>query len=72
MYSTSSHNVSTCPYYLFYAHSNLPLPLTQCTGLEGGESFGYAAKFGMTDTLCVLEETLEREHHLVHTPLEGC
>ena len=70
--STSSHNVSTCPYYLLYAHSDLPLPLAQCTGLEGGESFGYAANFGMTDALWGLEETLEMEHHLVYTPLEGC
>ena len=26
----------------------------------------------MTDALYGLEETLEREHHLVYTPLEGC
>ena len=50
----------------------MPLPLAQCTGLEGGESFGYAANLGMDNALCGLEETLEREHHLVYTPLEGC
>ena len=72
MCNTSSHNVSTCPYYVFYAYSDLPLPLAQCTGLEAGESFGYGASFGMTDTFYELEETLVREHDLVNTPLEGC
>ena len=41
-------------------------------GLEGGESFGYAANFGMTDALWGVEETLDREHNPVYTPLEGC
>ena len=40
MCSTSSHNVSSCPYYLFYAHSDWPLPLAQCTGLEGVNLLG--------------------------------
>ena len=71
MCNTSSHNVSTCP-YAFYAHSDLPLPLAQCTGLEGGESFGNAATLGIDYACCGLEETLVREHNLVYTPLEGC
>jgi len=72
MCSASSQNVSTFPYYLFYAHTDLPLPLAQCTGLEGGESFGYAANLGLDNALCGLEETLGRDPNLVYTPLEGC
>ena len=34
--------------------------------------FGYAAHFGMNYDLCGLEDTLDREHNLVSTPLEGC
>jgi len=41
-------------------------------GVRGGESFGYAANLGMDNALCGLGETLEREHNLVYTPLEGC
>jgi len=72
MCNTSSHNVSTCPYYAFYAHSDSSLPLAQCTGLEGVQSFGHGANLGMDDAFCGLEETLVREHDLVNTPLEGC
>ena len=66
MCSTSSHNVSTCPYYLFYVHSDLPLALPLA------QSFGYAANLGMDSALCGLEETHEWKYNLVYTPLEGC
>ena len=48
------------------------LPLAQCTGLEGGEPFGYVTNFGMNNDLCGFEDTLDRGHNLVFTPLEGC
>ena len=41
-------------------------------GVRGGEPFGYAANFGMNYDLCGLEDTLDRGHNLVYTPLEGC
>jgi len=37
-----------------------------------GQSFELGAGFDMTDALCRMEETLDREHNLVSTPLEGC
>jgi len=40
-------------------------------GLEVGEPFGLDASLGMTDALCGMEETLDREHNLVDTLLEG-
>jgi len=70
--NTSAHNVSSYPFYASYAHLDLSLPLAQCTGLEGGEPFGYAANFGMNYDLCGLGDALDREHNLVSTPLEGC
>ena len=36
--NTSAYNASSCPYYACYVHSNSPLPLTQCTGIEVGAS----------------------------------
>ena len=40
--------------------------------LEVGESFRLDAGFDMNNDLCGFEETLDREHNLVDTPLEGC
>jgi len=37
-----------------------------------GESFGLDASFGMNNYLCGFEDTIDREHNLVDTPLEGC
>jgi len=36
MRNSSVHNVSSCPYYAYYAHSNSSLPLTQSMRLGGG------------------------------------
>jgi len=70
--NTSTHNVSSCPYYAYYAHSDSSLPLTRCTGLEVGEPIRLDASLGMNSVLCRFEYTLDREHNLVDTPLEGC
>jgi len=51
--NTSSHNVSSCPYYACYAHFDSSLPLTQCTGLE--VPFRLDASFGMNNDLCGFE-----------------
>jgi len=69
--NSSAHNVSSCPYYACYTHSDSSLPLTQCTGLEVDESLGLGASFGMNNALYGLEDTFDMEHNLVDTPLEG-
>jgi len=69
--NTSAHNVSSCPYFACYAHSDSSLLLTQCTGLEVGESFGLGVSFNMDNALCGLGDTIEEVHNLVDTPLEG-
>jgi len=58
MCNFSVHNVNSCPYYAYCAHSDLSLPLTQSTRLEVGETFGLGASFGMNNALCGLEDTL--------------
>jgi len=70
--NTSAHNVSSCPYYAYYAHSDSSLPLTQCTGLDVGEPIRFDASLGMNNVLYRFEDTLDREHNLVNTPLKGC
>jgi len=40
MCNSSVHNVSSCPYYAYYAHSDLSLPLNQSMRLEVGVPFG--------------------------------
>jgi len=72
MCNSSGHNLSSCPYYAYYAPSDLSLPLTQSMGLEVGEPFGFSASFGMNNALCGMEDTFDMEHNLVDTPLEGC
>jgi len=37
-----------------------------------GDTFLLDASFGMNNDLCGFEDTLDREHNLVDTPLEGC
>jgi len=68
----SAHNVSSYPYYACYAHFDSSVPLTRYTRLEVGEHFGLDASFGMNNKCCGFEDTLDREHNLVDTPLEGC
>ena len=65
--NTSAHNVSSCPYYACYAHSNSSSLLIGCTGLEVGESVGLGVSFDMDNAFCGY-----RGHNLVDTPLEGC
>jgi len=72
MRNSSNHNINSCPYYVYYALSDLSLPLTQCTGLEMGEAFGLVARFGMNNACCGLETPFDEVHHLVDTLLEGC
>ena len=71
MCNSSTHNVSSCPYYAYCAHSDSSLPLTQSMRLEVGKSFGLGASFSMNNALCELEDTFDMEHNLVETPLEG-
>ena len=72
MCNSSIHNVSSCPYCAYCAHCYLSLPLTQGLRLEVGEPFGLDASFGMNNDLCGFEDTLDRDHNLIDTPLEGC
>jgi len=72
MCNFSTHNVSSCPYYACYTPSDSSLPLTQSMRIEVGEPFGLGASFGMNHALCGLEDTLDMEHNLVDTLLEGC
>ena len=72
MCNSSAHNVSSCPYYAYCAHSDLSLPLTHSIRLEVGEPFGLGASFGMNNALCGLQDTFDMEHNLVDTPLEEC
>jgi len=57
--NTSAYNISSCPYYACYAHSDPSLPLTQCMGLEVGEPIGLVASFGMKNDLCGFEDMME-------------
>jgi len=70
--SSSTHNVSSCPYYAYCAHSDSSLPLTQCIRLEVGKPFGLGPSFGMKNALFGMEDTFDMEHNLADTPLEGC
>jgi len=72
LYNSSAHNVSSCPYYACYAHSDSSLPLTKSMGLEVGELFGLVARIGMNNACCGLEISFDEVHNLVDTPLEGC
>ena len=69
--NTSAHNVSSCPYFACYTHSDFSLLLIQCTRLEVGESFRLGTNFDMDNACCGFEDTLDRGHNLVDTPLEG-
>ena len=87
MCNSSDHHAKSCPYYACYAQPDFAsprdytdvvltlhdssLPLAQCTGFEGGEPLGYAAKFSRDNALCGFEDMLDREHNLVDTPLKG-
>ena len=68
--NSSSHNVSSCPIYACYTPFESSLPLTQCTGLEVGESFGLGASLGVNDACCEIEPPFEEVHHFVETPFE--
>ena len=72
MCNSSVHNVSLCSYYVYYAHSDSSLPLTQNMMLEVGEHFGLGASLGMKNALLGLEDTFDMEHTQVDTPLAGC
>jgi len=72
MYNSSTHYVSSCPYYACYTQSNSSLPLTWCTGLKVGEPFGLVARIGMNNVGCGLENSFEEVHNLVDIPSEGC
>jgi len=72
MCNSSAHNVSSCPYYAWYAHPDSSLSLTQSMRLEVGEPFALVSSFGMSNALCGLEDTFNVEHNLIDTPLDGC
>ena len=72
MCNSSAHNISLCPYYAYFAHSDSSLPLTQSMRLEVGEPIRLVARFGMNNACCGLEDTFDMEDNLVDTPLQGC
>ena len=41
-------------------------------GLEVGEHFRLDVSFGINNDLFGFDDTFDREHNLVDTPLEGC
>jgi len=88
MCSFSDHNAYSCPYYACYVQpdfapprdnddvilnlSNLPLPLGQHTGFEGGEPFGYVTRLSGVSACLESEDKFDMTHNLVDTLLEGC
>jgi len=70
MCNSSTHNVSSFPYYSCYTHCDSSLPLSQCIGLEVGEPFGLGASFGVNNALCGLEGTFDKPENPLFFPKE--
>ena len=86
MCNSFDHNANSCPYCACYAQPDfasprdntdvvliLPdssFPLTQCTGLEVGDPFGFS-RFDEVNACLESRDTFDKVPNLVETPLEG-
>jgi len=86
-YNSSDHNINLCSYYTCYAEPDFvspwdktevvltlhdsSFPLAQCTGLADADPFGVVARSSAVDACFESDDTFDKVHDLVKTPLEG-